>query len=68
MARYKIFKYTVDTKEKSVDVEFTGDWSRGDLDRMHKTAMRQLSQHKLSMRRNDERERTKSSKSSKRAK
>jgi len=55
MARYKTFKYAVDTKTKSVEIEFQGDWSRGDLDRMHKMAARQLPKHKLQMRRNDER-------------
>ena len=56
--RYKTFKYTVDLKDKSFEADFVGDWSRGDLDRMHKTAMRQLPKHKVELRRKENERRT----------
>jgi len=52
--RYKTFKYSVDGKTKSFEGVYQGDWSRADVERMFKSAMRLLPKHKLAMRRKDE--------------
>jgi len=44
--------YTIDLKTKRCETKFVGDWSRGDIDRMHRNILKASKLHKHDQRKN----------------
>ena len=61
--RYKRFSYVVDSSptdpKKAFVAKFEGMWSRGDVDRMHKIALKHLRMYKHEAKKQDQRKKEK---------